>query len=466
MLPEDKRTQLDGIVQQMVANNESDSNIKFVVDDFKTKYSTKEQPKPAKKDLLQKTTNIANKIFPGKQVGESIGTLAGLGITAAKEKLGKVPVGTTEGYDISAPTPLQVGGDIAAGAAQVAGAKIPGAKTIGGAAAQLGGLGSAGAAGTAIAEKKPVDKVISSAITAGAIGGALGAAGKLVSKGVSALTKKAPERIYNTAIKPTLNETRSAIKFNGETLGKDLIDRGVSGSDKKLLTTAQEELAKNEDKLQKVLSGSKQTIRRDELTSYLDDIIAKKSNTPGLSNEVENVKNVINEFPEEVTVSQANEIKRNIYSALNDVAFKLDANLTTKKEAMKALAKGIKTEIENKTADEVGAGVVKSINKELSVFGRLQDRAIDSIARANKNNLLGLGDIGTIGAGAVAAGAPGAIVAETVKQIAGSTAFKTNLAVKLTSLGKLIDKIPADSAGRINKSVLVNILSKIGKTRD
>ena len=39
MLPEDKRTQLDGIVQRMVQNKESDSNIRFVVDDFKKKYT-------------------------------------------------------------------------------------------------------------------------------------------------------------------------------------------------------------------------------------------------------------------------------------------------------------------------------------------------------------------------------------------------------------------------------------------
>lgn len=42
MLPEDKRIQLDGIVQQMVQNKESDSNIQFVVDDFKKKYTSVE----------------------------------------------------------------------------------------------------------------------------------------------------------------------------------------------------------------------------------------------------------------------------------------------------------------------------------------------------------------------------------------------------------------------------------------
>lgn len=38
-LPEEKRTQLDGIVKQMIQNKESDSNIRFVVNDFKTKYT-------------------------------------------------------------------------------------------------------------------------------------------------------------------------------------------------------------------------------------------------------------------------------------------------------------------------------------------------------------------------------------------------------------------------------------------
>lgn len=44
MLPEDKRAQLDGIVQKMVQNKEPDSNIRFVVDDFKKKYTPTEAP--------------------------------------------------------------------------------------------------------------------------------------------------------------------------------------------------------------------------------------------------------------------------------------------------------------------------------------------------------------------------------------------------------------------------------------
>lgn len=55
MLPEDRRKQLDGIVQQMISNKEPDSNIRFVVDDFKKKYSTVENPQAQtqKKGMLQ-----------------------------------------------------------------------------------------------------------------------------------------------------------------------------------------------------------------------------------------------------------------------------------------------------------------------------------------------------------------------------------------------------------------------------
>lgn len=44
MLSEDRRKELDAIVQDMADNKESDFNIRFVVDDFKAKYDTPEAP--------------------------------------------------------------------------------------------------------------------------------------------------------------------------------------------------------------------------------------------------------------------------------------------------------------------------------------------------------------------------------------------------------------------------------------
>ena len=43
-LSEEQREQLDGIVQEMISNNESEDDIQFVVDDFKNKYAGKTTP--------------------------------------------------------------------------------------------------------------------------------------------------------------------------------------------------------------------------------------------------------------------------------------------------------------------------------------------------------------------------------------------------------------------------------------
>ena len=77
MLPEDKRLQLDGIVQQMSQNRESDDNIRFVVDDFKKKYTPIETaPSKTKMPLL---TN------PKGGFGTA---LKDIGVGAAKEFVG------------------------------------------------------------------------------------------------------------------------------------------------------------------------------------------------------------------------------------------------------------------------------------------------------------------------------------------------------------------------------------------
>ena len=43
VLSEQDRAKLDGIVQKMIANKESEDNIRFVVDDFKNKYGLKKK---------------------------------------------------------------------------------------------------------------------------------------------------------------------------------------------------------------------------------------------------------------------------------------------------------------------------------------------------------------------------------------------------------------------------------------
>jgi len=70
MLPEERRTQLDGIVQKMIQNKESDDAIGFVVNDFKNKYSI-EVPD---KSFSEKTAGVLDTLFGGGKIGELFGS--------------------------------------------------------------------------------------------------------------------------------------------------------------------------------------------------------------------------------------------------------------------------------------------------------------------------------------------------------------------------------------------------------
>jgi len=100
ILKEEDRQKLDGIVQQMIVNKEPDSNIRFVVDDFKKIYGVEQEqpkkslipgadlPKPTARGLVlgvAKTLPTAGAIaggFGGTVLGTHVGGIAGAGIGA------------------------------------------------------------------------------------------------------------------------------------------------------------------------------------------------------------------------------------------------------------------------------------------------------------------------------------------------------------------------------------------------
>lgn len=69
-LSDNDRARLDTIVQKMVANNESDSDIQLVVEDFKTKYSTNDEEPVKKKEIGSMASQFGGKA--GASGGRSI----------------------------------------------------------------------------------------------------------------------------------------------------------------------------------------------------------------------------------------------------------------------------------------------------------------------------------------------------------------------------------------------------------
>src|SRR3990167_4808466 len=83
MLAEEKRLQLDSIVQKMIKSGEKDDTIQFVVNDFKNRHSTEEP----QESFLEKTEKVLDMFFGGGKVGELIGTQAAkLGLTGLSEE--------------------------------------------------------------------------------------------------------------------------------------------------------------------------------------------------------------------------------------------------------------------------------------------------------------------------------------------------------------------------------------------
>lgn len=252
---------------------------------YKDMVSDAPTPSPAAGPFPNETTNaqMSEKIqnfFPGRQVGQAIGTLAGYGITAGKEALGFAPKGATAAYDLSAPSPLQVAGDVAKGASMIAGLKVPiapaaslGQAIIGGA-TRFGALGALTGAGEAATQTsgsaiptgadlgQVATKAFWSGLTSAAIGGVTGAA----TYGLQTLMKKGPEALYNNAI-----NVSKKIKAAGKSPAGFLQDEGVWGGLGTMSKTAEQGISDEGAKIaQKVADASTDTVNPTSSELYSD----------------------------------------------------------------------------------------------------------------------------------------------------------------------------------------------------
>lgn len=316
-------------------------------------------------------------------------------------------------------------------------------------------LGGAFGAAAGLEKNRSAKGVVGSTVGGALIGGALGTA----SVGLKALkdftSKTTPKWLMDKAIKPTLDEARKTVKYGQQSFGSELLKEGVKGSPKKLLQIADSKLTSLEDDLQKVLSSpslSGVRITRESIAPHLQDLMTAKAGTPGLQGEVQRIKNIFDSIPEQLTIQEANQMKRRIYSELRDVSYKLDAKLATKGKTLKLIAGGLKTEIEN----AVGGTVVRDINQKLSLYGRLETRIVDQMARSMQNNSFGLTDA-ILTAGGMATMNPVLMLSALGKHAVGSTAFRTTAAQGLSKIQKVGTGFAGQAVKNVTKKAILNI---------
>ncbi len=272
-----------------------------------------------KPDYLAQEAKVANAIFPGKQVGQAIGTAAG----AIGTKIGDLIHGTNNSkyYDLSAPKPLQVAGDIAQGALTVAAPGIGSEGNVGTKIASNALLG-AGIGGTgAIAEGKNANDVANSTGEGALLGTAVTGAGETLSGLVknipSWFIKKALPKLEsgNTdfalknldvgSVKSNLEKSNTAVKSSGKTIDailshpqyadetgnvgqvvKDTLNKYPNAqlNENKVASIVKNVAPTQKNLIDKVLDGTANLFEQNQLRQAIDrSIYPKFTDTPGLT---------------------------------------------------------------------------------------------------------------------------------------------------------------------------------------
>lgn len=412
--------------------------------------SVKEKPK-------ESFASKAGDFLGVKKFGQGIGTALFFKTREGKELLKRANEGekyaaqTLNEIMNEAPTNKEIVGSAAlTGLNALSGGVIKGAQT----ASNAGKLARGTAMGAAygVAGGAEQNKSTGGIVKQGAQGAALGAflsslgiVGNKAKKATAEGSQKAAERVYNSAVKPTLSDTEKAISTGEKTLGRELLDRKISGGSRKLLEVSRKKLEENEEKLQKLINTSEyNVITKDEIVKKIKPFIDKKSSTPTLKSQrdLEKIERALELLPDKISLNEANRLKRNIYQELTDRAFKTDGSLASEAEVNKNVALSLKKLIEEK----VGGDSVRLLNKELSIFKQLENAATENIARTSRNNIAGVGTVGAV-----------------VEKVVGAVPVKTKVATSLDEFGKAVGRIKADKAGKISKAAILNLFNSLNK---
>lgn len=240
-----------------------------------------------------------------------------------------------------------------------------------------------------------------------------------------------PERMYQSALKPSTTLGTEAVHNIVQTGLENKIPVSAAGAEK--LTGLINDLS---DKVkQQIQTGSNAgaTIDPQAVATRADQIKSKFATQVNPNSDLSAIDAARQEFlnnnPSPIPAADAQAMKQGTYTQLKGKAYGELQSATI--EAQKALARGIKEELEQQFPE------IKSINAQQ---GRLigLDGALDrAVNRINNHQLLGLGTPAAAAAGGVMTGTPmGAAAAAAMKMILDNPEVKSKLAIALNQSSK------------------------------
>lgn len=483
MLSEQNRQRLDGIVQQMIANNESDANIRFVVDDFKRKYDTPAAPAPKKsagQQILDAATAVTE-VLGGKAIADTFGSeIAKIGQPADIKSI----------ISSSQPTPAQtLGSAIQLGAGLLPVGRIAEGITAGARAAGLakgvsaiGKIGSGTAAGYAfdVGGNLQDNKTGAAALAPGVatvLGGAFPAAAVAKNVTVRFGSNQAP-RVVNSLIKP-LQKDFSYGKNPGRAVAEEGIVANTFDELAQRIRDRRQEIGQEIGALGNTLSAKSELNIQDALSPLTEAIKeAAHQNNPTVLQRLSQVKTALTDVLEphvddEGAIGIKSVGKRNLdkltFSEVRDVLGEI-GDLTkftgnpSDDRAVNAALKQVYGKVK-----EASINYAREANPELAAqFEKLTEKYADlhsaEIATkyrdkiAERANLISLSpQLAGIASGLLTAIATGGdaipavlvgISGAALDKLASTPAFKTRLAALLSGktreeLAQLFERIPA-----------------------
>ena len=262
-------------------------------------------------------------------------------------------------------------------------------------------------------------------------GAVMEAGGQIVGAGLSAATqgiKKLIPKLYASATKmsTTLSpKERAARVATG-------LKEGITPNDKGLtkLEGLKKEIFNQIDDAIKSGVEKGDTISTQTVLKRLKDVKTKfsESATPNqFRDAIDKISEDFKTYGDKIPVDKAQRIKQNIYQILKDTAY--GELKGPQKETQKAIARGIKEELEGLYPE------LKGLNKKASEYIKLQDSLERAIGRIQNRDVIGLGDEVMATAGAVLGGPVGAGAVVT-RKILGLPNVKARIAIALYKAGK------------------------------
>lgn len=260
--------------------------------------------------------------------------------------------------------------------------------------------------------------------------GVLGGAAKVGSNAISKVAPDLAERLYQSALKPS---TTIPLTKRAEIVRTGL-DSGIPISQ-----TGAEKLSGLISDLNDTISGkikagaqAGQTVDPALIATRTGPLKARFANQVNPTSDLQTIDSATQEFlqnnPNKIPVDQAQALKQGTYQQLKGRAYGELKGATI--EAQKALARGIKEELETQFPE------IKGLNAQEAKFYNLDSVLEKALNRIGNHQLMGIGTPIAAGAGAAVGGGPGAIAAATMKAVLDNPVVKSRLAIALNKAGR------------------------------